>query len=148
MGPVGASIIIIYNTPPWMTTHKEYASLKSCQEKNLVGKNQWRRKRNTVLLCFYKCLKIASLKPCKGKPCGKKTLAKEKEYNQHIIFWNTRESAINYYNGGSYWTHMFQRDSETLLKFAELFRPLAELFSSTCCNYFIHLQQMISDISI
>ena len=43
---------------------------------------------------------------------------------------------------------MFQMDSETLLKFAELFRPLAELFSSTCCNYFIHLQQMISDISI
>jgi hypothetical protein len=39
---------------------------------------------------------------------------------------------------------MFQMDSETLLKFAELFRLFAELFSSTCCNYFIHLQQTIS----
>jgi hypothetical protein len=51
---------------------------------------------------------------------------------------------VNYYNGRSYRTHMFQMDSETLLKFAELFRLFAELFSSTCCNYFIHLQQTIS----
>ena len=55
-----------------------------------------------------------------------------------------RGSVVNYYNGRSYKTHMFQMDSETLLKFVELFRPFAKLFSSIYCNYFIHLQQMIS----
>jgi hypothetical protein len=44
---------------------------------------------------------------------------------------------VNYYNGGFYRTYMFRMDSETLLKFAEL-------FSFTYCNYFIHLQWMIS----
>ena len=38
---------------------------------------------------------------------------------------------------------MFQMDLETLLKFVELFRLFAKLFSSTYNNYFIHLQQMI-----
>ncbi len=41
---------IIYNTLPWMTTHKEYASLKSCQGKIQWDKNQWRRKKSIVFL--------------------------------------------------------------------------------------------------
>jgi hypothetical protein len=43
-------LFIIYNTPPWMTTHKEYASLKPCQRKTQWDKNQWRRKKSTVFL--------------------------------------------------------------------------------------------------
>jgi hypothetical protein len=39
-----------HNTPPWMTTHKEYASLKPCQGKTKWDKSQWRRKKSTVFL--------------------------------------------------------------------------------------------------
>jgi hypothetical protein len=63
---------VIYNTPPWMNTHKEYTSLKPCQ-----GKTQWKKtndegKRVQYSCVFFSAFKIVSLKPCKEKPYGKK----------------------------------------------------------------------------
>ena len=52
--------------------------IKNLPRKNPVGKNQWRRKKSTVFLCHLECLRIASLKPCKGKPSGKKLQRRKK----------------------------------------------------------------------
>ena len=92
---------INHNTPPWMTIHKEYVSLKLCQGKTRWDKNQWRRKKSTVFLWTFKCLWIASLKPCKGKPNGKNLNERKRVQLAYILqsiyslSWVHRSSIVN-----------------------------------------------------
>ena len=92
---------IIHNTLPWMTTHKEYTSLKPCQGKTQWDKNQWQRKKSTVFLWTFKCFWIASLKPCKGKSSGIQLSKGKRVQLAHILqsiyspSWVHRSSSVN-----------------------------------------------------
>ncbi len=63
----------IHNTPLWMNTHQEYASLKSCQEKTQREKKSMVKEKKVQYSCVsLSSFRIALLKPCKGKPYRKK----------------------------------------------------------------------------
>jgi hypothetical protein len=56
-----------------MTTYKEYVSLKPCQRKTQWEKKPMAKEKEYSILASLSAFRIASLKPCKGKPCGKKS---------------------------------------------------------------------------